>query len=66
MRVIGIKPWSGGFPPEADLLLSAASDLVADILGEGLPPKTGHSLRRGQVTQSGPHQPVDAAVKTAN
>jgi hypothetical protein len=44
----------------------SANDPVADMLNERLPFKTGRSLQCGQVTQSGPHQPVDAAVKTAN
>jgi hypothetical protein len=39
---------------------------VANILNERLPPKIGRSLRWGPVTQGGPHQRVDAAVKTAN
>src|SRR5260370_1772512 len=41
-----------------------ANDPVADMLNERLPPKTGRSLQCGQVIQSGPHQPVDAPVKT--
>jgi hypothetical protein len=44
----------------------SANDPVADILNERLAPKTGRSLRWSQVTQGGPRQPVDAAVKTAN
>jgi hypothetical protein len=33
----------------------SANHPVADILNKRLPPKTGRSLRWGQVTQGGPH-----------
>jgi hypothetical protein len=44
----------------------STNDPVAHILDERLPPKTERSLGWGQVTQGGPHQPADAAAKTAN